>query len=167
MRYTHHFELRAEPTPEQWRGICEDARRLFDASPVALAGRFGDPRTEPEIDEAAIVFNGVGDESYEPFNLPRSVRGYMFCKTGFSEIKGYDLIAKAILIAAHDRAPDSWRITSDGFDFEWWGARRFTEEVLGRKLELPPGVEANEAIKDEYRSGLRYERAKEAYFGTG
>ena len=77
------------------------------------------------------------------FALLRDVGGYGFCKTGFSEIAKYDLIVKATLIVAGDRAPGCYRIASDGFDFEGAGAAAWASEVLGRRPPQPSACSIN------------------------
>jgi hypothetical protein len=143
-----------------------DVVTLLRAAPVKIVGGLGEPGTEPEISRSRIVFNGEEESGYETFALFRRVGGHGFCKTGFSEIHKYDLLVKAVLIAADDRAPYCWRITSDSFDFEWAAAQAFAQEVLNRKLELPRGVASNWMMKDEYRQGPLYEHAKEAYLAA-
>jgi len=162
----HHYELQRPPSEAEWASITKDVRKILGASPVRIVGGSGETNSVPEISEDRIVFNGLEDSGYETFALLRDVEGFGFCKTGFSEIKKYDLIVKATLIAAYDRAPGCFRITSDGFDFEWMGARAFASEVLDRKLTLPPLVEANATMKPEYRTGKLYERARDAYFAA-
>jgi hypothetical protein len=82
-----------------------DVVTLLRAAPVKIVGGLAEPGTEPEISRSRIVFNGEEESGYETFALFRRVGGHGFCKTGFSEIHKYDLLVKAVLIAADDRAP--------------------------------------------------------------
>jgi len=133
---------------------------------VALTDGTGAVGTKPRANDQAITFNGREPDDYETFHLSPLLRGFGTCKTGFERIRPYDLIVKSVLIAADDRAPGYWRISSDGFDFEWLRALAFAQEILGRSLELPKRVHDNATMKPEYRSGPRYAAARAAYLAA-
>jgi len=128
MGYTHYWHRKvdgSEPIPFLARTIA-DMAEIIRRSPVPLAGLRGKPGTEPETSERGVVFNGLGDLSYEPFEFlialenrpwetdiePWTLR---FCKT---ERKPYDAVVTACLLAAKHHLGEYIRIWSDGE----WGA---------------------------------------------
>jgi hypothetical protein len=101
------------------------------------------------ISDAAIELNRAAPGNYEAFKLSRDWGLRDFCKTGFTEIRRYDLVVKATLIVAEDRASGCWDISSDGFAPDWRGACAWASEILGRSLKLPPQVESR-TINSDY-----------------
>ena len=162
MGYTHYFEQKREFSAKEWMDLAFDANQLFEASPVRLGNGLGEPGSVPEIADEYIRFNGVEPDDYETFEI-RAEGGGGFCKTGFSEICRYDLIVKAVLIAAYNTAPDAIEVSSDGFDFEWEDALAFANENIPGSLRMPPSIRRNAGFTPEYRSGELYEQVKAEY----
>jgi hypothetical protein len=83
---------------------------LASHSIATIVGGSGQKGSVPEISPARIVFNALGDGvglRYEPLALYRRTSdGFGFCSVGFWRTSGYDLVVKAVLIAAANRAPD-------------------------------------------------------------
>lgn len=173
MGYTHTYRQTRNLDDAEWAAITRDAQSIFECSPVKLANGISEPGSAPEIGklrngQTAIWFNGVEGEDYETFLLSKTVAaplypggesGYNFTKTGFSEVKPYDFIVKAVLIVAANIAPDAFEIESDGWDFEWMDALAFVDEVCGgaSKYSLPPAVANNAGFYMEYYEAARRE----------
>lgn len=152
--YTHYWSQRQpEITDTQWQIICDDARKLIQASPAPIGDAFGESR-KWIIDGEKIVFNGMGENSHETFILyrrgqehreswmdrARNPWGFMFCKTAR---KPYDSVVCGVLLSAYRHAPGWQRITSDGYADEqiWMDALHFTRRVLGPGYTIPDTIE--------------------------
>ncbi|MEO8084395.1 MAG: hypothetical protein ABI780_11275 [Ardenticatenales bacterium] len=128
MGYTHYASRNVDFTEEQWTALRGAALAIVAACEdrgIGIAGPHGDgaPITSP----LEIAFNGsaaVGGE-YESFSLGRWATGHMFCKTGYTTIRPYDLAVTAVLLAARTIAPDAIEVSSDGdmAGDDWAGAR--------------------------------------------
>lgn len=146
--YTHYFRTSKNGIPvAAWEKICADVKTLLTnlpatahKGPLAIAFEEDEPHKAPEVSDAAIRFNGVGQNGHETFLLERlptpSEHGFddkagtvfAFCKT---EYKPYDLVVCAVLIVAAKHAASSLGISSDGDLDDWKPAFDWTVSVLG------------------------------------
>jgi hypothetical protein len=107
MGYTHYWTQLRDFTIEEWAQFREDFEALLEdvqhVQGIPLADGEGEPGTSPEITDAKIWFNGVGDDAAETFCLyrkrppkqaPHEQRGWDFCKT---YRRPYDLAVTAAL----------------------------------------------------------------------
>lgn len=116
---------------------CDTAQRLG----IPLANATGEPGTSPEIDSIGFHFNGVGENSLEPFSFPidfeargtkckyrysRDERGWVFefCKT---ESELYDSVVVACLLVAKDHLGGQIELASDGPP-SFWGFGERSED---------------------------------------
>src|SRR5687768_3329224 len=96
MGYTHYWH-HDDIAIADWRTLTLYARSIIDiatARGVKLAVEFNMPTQLPDINEAEIRFNGVGDEGHETFLLTREKTEFDFCKTAQ---KPYDVVVAEIL----------------------------------------------------------------------
>lgn len=101
MGYTHYWKHNGISIAD-WHALTLFAHGIIDMASVIgikLAIEFDDPTQQPDINEAEIRFNGVGDEGHETFFLTREKTDFDFCKT---ERKPYDAVVAEILsFASH------------------------------------------------------------------
>jgi hypothetical protein len=99
MGYTHYWKLKVQPHPDHWASLCDMSRRIVRqaiAKGIPLQYEMDQERA-PQIDEAAIRFNGVGRDGHETFFIANSPTEFEFCKTAR---KPYDAAVVAVLMAA-------------------------------------------------------------------
>lgn len=146
MGYTHYHRQKGDCPPAVWQAICHDVKKLMAANDVPIEGWEDDPI----ITADAIIFNGVGDDAHETFDLNRCQRPpYAFeehddeyarkgafecCKTAY---KPYDLLVCQILLVADRRAPDTYQVSSDGDLEDWLPAIKSVATLLGQPLYIP------------------------------
>ena len=140
MGYTHYWRKPNPISLGAWEQIKDDAQKLIAASPVTIQYEDDDVRP-PEVSDAHIRFNGVGEDSYETFVLDPAMDEFQFCKTA---AKPYDLIVCAILAVAQEHAGKSIRVSSDGDAGDWKDGIEFASKTLGRPVPLPPVVSGEE-----------------------
>ena len=110
MGYTHYWKVSTAFTDEAWNNLKRDALELFANTTIPLADAWGDPGTTPQVDDDAIAFNGVGDDSYETCYITRKSTLLAFCKTNH---KPYDSVVVAVLKLARQHN-NSVELSSDG-----------------------------------------------------
>jgi hypothetical protein len=142
MGYTHYWTQTRDFTREEWAQIREDMNALLKdvqhVQGIPLANYAGEPGTSPEITDAKVWFNGVGDDSHETFCLNRvrppkeewePGRGWDFCRTAR---KPYDLaVTAALCYLATVPDPASHTVSSDGT------GRDFLDGLAEARLALP------------------------------
>ena len=135
MGYTHYWDHKGAATEdaEAYELALSEVRKVVAASPVPLAGGFGDVGTKPELDDG-VRFNGVGHDSHETLSLRATPEaGFDCCKTAR---KPYDVVVTACLAVMADRLP-TFTVSSDGDELEDWKAGcALASEVLGRPISV-------------------------------
>jgi hypothetical protein len=125
MGYTHYWTQTRDYTREEWSQIREDMEALLKdvqhVQGISLANGMGDRGSAPEITDKWVMFNGVGADSHETFEVRRvrlpkeswqDRRGGDFCKTAR---KPYDLaVTAALCYLATVPDPASHKVSSDG-----------------------------------------------------
>lgn len=166
MGYSHYYYQTRSMTAEEFEGFAADVAELARAAKDVggskafeerygrgqgwASGAGGSMEVEPQgpgVD--AVGFNGANDAGCEAFFAPRDIRGHaapyeIECvdKDGerFHCVKTrqrpYDAVVCAALLCLVDRAPDAWRVSSDGGIEDWASAARFAGFVLGRPMPL-------------------------------
>jgi hypothetical protein len=122
--YTHYYTWHQEPDAVSMRECIGEMRLLVEARRAMLAGLEGEGA--PLIESESLIFNGIGDDSHEPFVFPGTIvrtppvpqllPGFNICKTA---AKPYDEVVTACLIAARDHFPIS--VLAIGSDGSWSG----------------------------------------------
>lgn len=138
MGYTHYFDQQKTVPVKEWNLICEDfnkcrlAAMLDKAWPIQY--EYDNPQPV-EVSSKAIRFNGIGSAGHETMQLVKklSEQGLACCKTNEKE---YDMAVMVLLIIAHTRSPESWRIGSDGGD-EWKPAMAWLESLFPGQYRCP------------------------------
>jgi len=131
MGYTHYWRQSRRMTDDEWSAVTDGARKIVDVSRrlrIRLAGPVGDG--EPVFTDESLSFNGSfdADEDYETFYLTRGPNDFSFCKTARNP---YDAAVVAVLIHAHNAAPDAFSWSSDGSDDEHIDGRNVLKAALG------------------------------------
>lgn len=134
MGYTHYFEQHQDATPEQWQAITNAFKQLHHAFPLQ---REHDDKSEVEITDDRIAFNGIGGDRCETMSLKRTGRGFDFCKTAR---KPYDGAVIALLILCNHYAPDVWSISSDGSRKDWIPTLKLMVDLGVGQFALPPEI---------------------------
>lgn len=167
MGYTHYWNQERNLTKAQWAAVIADIRTIIAYAQhdcgIALANGMGDGGTSPEINEAHISFNGVGDDSHETFFITRTIRtkpeyegertDWGFCKTAR---KPYDAVVTACLCylttvtrredpTSHEPiiGSEAWDASSDGFGKDFLVGLDLARKALpqyGNVLDIPMGV---------------------------
>ena len=127
-----------------------------EPQPTFFGGPMYGPKV-PQVDNDVIRFNGWKDDGHETFMLtkekpeqagvlfeqlvqspswnPAAKESFDFCKTAR---KPYDMAVMLVLLIAHDVAPKSIRISSDGdWDSEWVPARDAYTKLFGKEPACP------------------------------
>ena len=132
--YTHYWTWHHKPHEETLKKCISKMRQLVGTGDKLLAGPDG--TGSPVIQEASLVFNGVGQQAHEPFVFPGRV-GFNFCKTQF---KSYDKFVVACLLVASDYFPPHiLTIRSDGqwSDGDWQAGASLYGSIFGRTPRNP------------------------------
>lgn len=143
MGYTHYFDRDQPCPPEWWADLCADFRKLQATAlllgqPLPIQAESDDP-SPPKITDEVIVFNGIGKDGYETFQLFRSDpsgSGFHFCKT---QRRPYDIAVTALLCLVDYHAPDIWSIHSDGTIMDWIPGLTLARQVQP-ECKLPFGT---------------------------
>lgn len=120
MGYTHYFEFKTVPHEIKVREFLGLVRRIINTSNVPIQRCYDDPRP-PCVTPSLILFNGVGDDGHETFELKPTSTKWGFCKTAQ---KPYDEIVVAILLAADMIFGNDFNWSSDGDDEEHEAGRQ-------------------------------------------
>ena len=124
-----------EISPEDWRHIIEDVRKLVDNFAYPLTS--GDGKTgRPVIDGEKILFNGMAPNAGEPFHFTRKGEPPDTCATGLFY---YDAAVFAVLAVIASHYPSLRHIETlygnrdehRGFALAW------SSRVLDRHISLP------------------------------
>lgn len=105
MGYTHYWDNSEIIKTEQWRNICSFAHKIINIANsygIKIVREFNEPDSEPEINEAFICLNGLGEDGHETFYLSREITEFEFCKTNR---KPYDSIVGQILWYVASQVP--------------------------------------------------------------
>lgn len=124
--YTHYWEIKEPPTPEEWASLMAATRKILAAAKQAgIVVRGGMGTGAPEVKADGIWLNGDSKTGmdYETFNL-EPVEGGNFCKTNQ---KPYDAVVVSILAVAKQILGKKIAVRSDG------GASAI-RKVLGTEL---------------------------------
>lgn len=143
--YTHYFTWHQRPSAAALRDCVGEMRLLVEARRKKLAGPEGEGA--PVIEAESLVFNGIGEDSHEPFVFPGTIErtppipkldpGFNFCKTMG---KPYDEVVTACLLVARDHFPVSvLAIGSDGswVDGDWRDGTLLYSSVFRRLARNP------------------------------
>jgi hypothetical protein len=143
--YTHYYTWHQAPEAVSLRECIGEMRLLVEARKTMLAGPEGDQA--PLIESERLIFNGIGDDSHEPFVFPGTIvrtppvpqllPGFNICKTVG---KPYDEVVTACLMVARDHFPVSvLAIGSDGswFGGDWRQGASLYSSVLRRPAKNP------------------------------
>jgi hypothetical protein len=133
MGYTHYWRRPPRLNPQAFGRALTDCRRILPELQIPLAG--SDGRGKPIYRANEIVFNGLGDASYETFAIrleePDSGEDqlvFAFCKTAR---KPYDLAVQVALIVFRHHLGNYFIVSSDGGDPDWEAARQICQKHLG------------------------------------
>lgn len=140
MGYTHYFEQSEEPEDAQWQALVADFKHMYASSLITTPlpiQRESDTPGLPHANKVAIIFNGIGEDGYETFCLPKKDFGFNFCKTAN---RPYDLVVVATLILVHHHMPHLYSIRSDGTRADWKDGQHLIKTLLGITLDIPPGI---------------------------
>lgn len=137
MGYSHYFPQTRSFTDTEWSTIQQSAKKLFTECSDFLANGMGDVDTEPEANDAEILFNGIEDMSYEPFSVSKEHDdSYNFCKTAE---RPYDIAVVAMLVLINTYAPGVLKIESDGNGGDWKEGLSLAKKI-DNKCVLPVGI---------------------------
>ncbi|WP_298827514.1 hypothetical protein [uncultured Piscinibacter sp.] len=144
MGYSHYLDRRVDLTDEQWIALQAAAVGILaacEARGISIAGPDGDG--EPIVGPFEIAFNGSSavDGAYESCVVTRMATGPGWTKTGFCQVRPYDLAVTAVYLAAATIAPDASALDSDGDldGADWAPARELVAALgVGRVGELSP-----------------------------
>lgn len=119
MGYTHYWTIK-ENSDEKFAEFAKQVKQITDhaAKKIDLYIR--------DMDETAVLFNGLGAESHEDFYVTRNSSGFNFCKTNE---KPYDFVVVACLTAMKRVYGDSVEVSSDGNWQDWNEGVTFYQEV--------------------------------------
>lgn len=129
---------------------------------------------KPMVSSKAVHFNGSGADNadHETFRVERGMDEAHWSFKQDKEVfnctktncKPYDVMVCAALLALLDRAPDAWRVSSDGSASDWVAAARFASHALGRpmKLEQVEGMGEAEAALAASKERPPFELEREA-----
>ena len=133
MGLTHYWERPVQLSPAAFNRAVVDCRRLLPLLSIPLAG--GDGTGTPVLDSEVLMFNGVGDASYETCAICRveedpgeGRRVFSFCKT---EHRPYDLAVRAVLIVFQHHLRSQFKVSSDDHASAWEAARQLCQQHLG------------------------------------
>jgi hypothetical protein len=176
--YSHYWTWKRPPTSAELEPCLVEMEKIADADRDILTGideRWGSKavfRTTAPFDEVGvmptIMFNGVGELSYETFGFPLSPFAgdaeFSWVKTAW---RPYDEVVVACLIVARDHFPkEVLEISSDGtWAVDWAKGAALYEKVLGREAHdpLPPAsfvsqnyipVNANDPENTDWKKNL-------------
>ena len=127
-------------TDNEWTAIITDVKKLFENLPAVtpakgIPGNGGEvlkiddqEGNPPVADDKTIFFNGAGfpDADHETFELTKKKTEFCFCKTAR---KPYDLAVQACMLIAWYHAPNTIRISSDGYPEEWTAAAKLLTSI--------------------------------------
>lgn len=107
--YDHYWKWVKEPDPEKLKACIKEMAKVLDSEKAMIAGPEGKgPFT---LKESALEFNGIGEDSCEPFAFPGRMDTNS-CKTNWQY---YDRVVIACLLIARDHfGEDTLLICSDG-----------------------------------------------------
>jgi hypothetical protein len=146
MGYTHYWRMKGDIEEAVWARLTEATIGVLSIAKemgVTIVGGHGEPDTQPEIDGASIVLNGI--PCHETLVLERQPtepawrKGeghFTFCKTAY---KDYDVVVTAILCLAEHLSEGAFRVSSDGEPSEWEAGVELANKVLSG-VKIPPGV---------------------------
>lgn len=120
MGYTHYWTPKAVDQ-KTWNKFLDVAIAMWKDCSVDIAGSHG--TDFPTFSFKEICFNGVGDDSHEPFLISKEGEEWDFCKTAR---KPYDVLVTACLLAAKDIL--GYEISSDGNHEDWEPGRNLYAE---------------------------------------
>jgi hypothetical protein len=132
--YTHYWTWHQPPHQETLKKCISEMRQVVNAGGKLLAGPDG--TGSPMIQDASLVFNGVGQQAHEPFIFPGKI-GFNFCKTQY---KSYDKFVVACLLVAADYFPSPiLEIKSDGqwSAGDWQEGASLYSTIFGRSPHNP------------------------------
>jgi len=140
--YDQYFTWHSRPSPQALHEAIAEMRLVIEASRSKLAGPDGDG--QPEIGSDSVVFNGIGDDSHEPFFFPGIIEDPSpGLEPGFNAIKTagkpYDAVVTACLLVARDHFPANvLAIGSDGeWPEDWLAGAQLYRSVLHRPAQDP------------------------------
>ena len=154
MGYTNYWTTKKNENID--KKFFEDAKKIINyamwTKHIVLAESAGENEiasADEVVEENRVIFNGLGDESYETFDLDLTEGEWNFCKT--AEMP-YDLVVKAILLLAEE-----YHLLAKPFNFD--GERETDENFIKAKelynealSQFANATEARKAIKEKVRS---------------
>jgi hypothetical protein len=139
MGHSHHWIIPDNGISEDaWATICDQARRLFDISPVKLVGNAEGTCRKPRLDSMNILFNGADGTGCEDLLVRRRpeqsrVARYEHIKT---DRQPYDIVVLAVLAIIQANVPD-FVIESDGTFDEWVHGAALAAAAAGTFVPVP------------------------------
>ncbi len=158
MGYTHYWDQTRDFARDEWATISADIREILTTArhqnDIPLADGCGEGGTVPEYGSESILFNGLGDDSYETMMITRKrTTEYTFCKTAR---KPYDTAVTAVLcyLSTITRKNDpvtgqpiigteAFTVTSDGDGDDFLAGVELARSALpqyANLLDIPLGV---------------------------
>ena len=150
MGYTHYWYQKKSFTNEEWEHIQYFADRLTKS--MEAQKTLGIEKKQSDhvrVTDRNIVFNGKQKYNldHETFCLEKdmilsehddpSKGAFNFCKTAN---KPYDKFVTAVLLIAHNIAPDTITLKSDGWRDEWEGGVKLVYDKLESRVFIPDTI---------------------------
>lgn len=110
MSYTHYMNNKPAFTDAQWATFTTSVKKIFATSKVPLAGPNGSGK--PIVNNTAVSFNGVGEDSHETCYISKEPMDFEFCKTAE---KPYDSVVVEVYKLVKRILPTT-QLSSDGGD---------------------------------------------------
>lgn len=162
MGYTHYWTVKKSFTDKQWKNFVSDVKELFSKTKIPLAGGSGDKNTVPKINNTAVSFNGLENDSHETCHITKSSTEFDFCKT---QQKPYDAVVIEVLKLARKHNP-SVELSSDG------GSKVFNEfdikNVVYKQIVEIDGVQHvvktqdfTESVKNAWNDDYEFNNSKD------
>ena len=133
MGWTHSWRRPTELPSALFAKASIDCQKIMTNIGIPLAGFDG--TGTPIFSHDTIVFNGLGDERYEPFEIHQTEFDrhgrpsiFQFCKTNHAP---YDLCVKVALVILNHYMPDELSVSSDGKESDWDDARKICLDAFG------------------------------------
>lgn len=148
MGYTHYMRMKRDGPQEKWTEAVMAARKVIEASPVALDVRFSDTAiyadAVEEPHETLVVLTTLAhqDEQAHQRGLIPDDEFFLFCKTAR---KPYDVVVTAAYATLQEiGGPECVLVSSDGESDEWEAGVGLASRVLDRQIPVPAMVIAPE-----------------------
>ena len=114
MGFTRYYTVTGKLDPEKFKEYSKTCKFVCEKLQETESYKLGDwegNESSPIFANDEIVFNGIGDESHETFDISIRSKGFQFTKT---RLKPYDTSVCACLFLAKKFFRDDINTSSDG-----------------------------------------------------